>query len=183
MNESFVYDWFYWENIYASRFLEFDGNLFFGTQSGELCRFNSDFTSSKKFYDGLVRENYRDPMLESTSWTGGDGILARWTTRMDNLGVTNRYKTLMKRGCAYVFKTVAGGNYRVYATTEKGERITISDTAKSIRTLFDFNDVDFSNIQFDSMRTPPTYAMNRKIKKFIFLQFIFENDEPGEDFI
>lgn len=182
MNESFVYEWFYWENIYASQYLEFDGNLFFGTQGGELCKFNSDFTSMKKFYDGLVRVNNADPLLESTSWTGGDGILARWTTRMDNLGVTNRYKTLMKRGCAYVFKTVAGGNYRVYATTEKGERITISDTAKTIRTLFDFNDVDFPNIQFDSMRTPPTYAMNRKIKKFIFLQFIFENDEPGEDF-
>ena len=182
MNESFVYDWFYWENIFASQFLEFDGNLFFGTQDGDLCRFNSDFTSSKKFYDGLVRANNGDPMLEATSWTGGDGILARWTTKMDNLGVANRYKTLMKRGCAYVFKTVAGGNYRVYATTEKGERVTISDSSKTLRTLFDFSNIDFGNIQFDSMRTPPTYAMNRKIKKFIFLQFIFENDEPGEDF-
>ena len=183
MNESFVYEWYYWENIYASRFLEFDGNLFFGTQEGGLCRFNSDFKSSKKFYDELVFNAYvNDPTLESTSWRGGKGILARWTTRMDNLGVANRYKTLMKRGCAYVFKTVSGGNYRVYATTEKGERITISDTAKAIRTLFDFGNIDFGNIQFDSLRTPPAYAMNRKIKKFIFLQLIFENDEPGEDF-
>ena len=182
-NESFVYEWFYWENIHACRFLEFDGNLFFGTLNGELCRFNSDFTSSKKYYDGLVRvDNVSDPLLESTSWKGGDGILARWTTRMDDMGIPNRHKTLMKRGCAYVFKTVSGGNFRVYATTEKGERITISDTTKRIRTLWDFANIDFANIRFDSMRTPPTYAMNKKIKKFIILQLIFENDEPGEDF-
>ena len=182
MNESFVYEWFYWENIYASKFLEFDGNLFFGTQDGNLCRFNSDFTTSKKFYDALVRDTSGDPLLEAKSWKDGDGILARWTTRMDNLDAANRYKTLMKRGCAYVFKTVSGGNYRVYATTEKGERITISDTTKTLRTLWDFANIDFGNIQFDSMRTPPTYAMNKKIKKFIFLQLIFENDYPGEDF-
>lgn len=183
MNESFVYEWFYWDNIPARVFLEFDGNLFFGAPSGELCRFNSDFTSSKRFYDGLVlSDNRSDPALESASWTGGEGIPARWTTPMDNLGIANRYKTLMKRGCSYVFKSVSGGNYRVYATTEKGERITISDTTRNLRTLFDFGNIDFGNIQFDSLRTPPAYAMNKKIKKFIFLQLIFENDEPGEDF-
>ena len=48
--------------------------------------------------------------------------------------------------------------------------------------LFDFGDIDFSRFTFNTLDTPQVVALNKKIKKFIVIQLILENDEIGEGF-
>lgn len=178
-NESYVYEWFYWDNIPACRFLEFDGNLFFGTTDGQLCRFNSDMKSNMKYSDNLTRVSTYDGTLESAAWTGGDAIKAWWTTRTDPLGTMSRTKTLTKRGCACVLKPVSGSTVDVYVTTDSTSNAEINTKPLG---GWDFAAVDFSNFWFGGMGTPQIVPFNSKVKKFQMLQIKFENTRPKESF-
>ena len=183
-NESFVYEWFYWENIPANRFLELDGMLFFGTDDGRLCKFNSDMQSNIKYADGLTRVPLTDGTLESESWTGGKAIKARWTTRPEYFGIMSRLKTMTKRGCVCMLKAVSGsqakisvlvdGEARAYVETEDIETYTIVG--------FDFSNIDFANFSFGGLHNPQIVPLNRKVKKFQMLKLRFENDQERMNF-
>ena len=201
VNDSFVYEWFYWENIPASVFMELDGDLFFGTDDGRLCKFNSDLKSSIKFNDELITiDTPEDPTLELYLFTGGERISCRWITNIDVFGTATRYKTMMKRGCTCIIKPVSGGAFKMRASTNRGtkELISSSETifdftnvdfadidfseGDVLPVLWDFASVDFGNIDFNSLSAPYVYPINNKVKKFATLQMQFENDRPSGDF-
>ena len=48
--------------------------------------------------------------------------------------------------------------------------------------IFDFGDVDFERFTFNTLDNPQVKAFNKKVKKFIVLQLIFENDSIDEGF-
>lgn len=200
-NDSFVYEWFYWENIPASVFMELDGDLFFGTDDGRLCKFNSDLKSSIKFNDGLITiDAPEDPTLEAYLFTGGKSIHCRWITNIDVFGTATRYKTLTKRGCTCIIKPVSGGALKMRVSTNRGskELFSYSGTVFDFKSvdfadmdfsegdmmpvLWDFANVDFGNIDFNSLAAPYVYPINNKVKKFTTLQMQFENDRPSGDF-
>ena len=48
--------------------------------------------------------------------------------------------------------------------------------------IFDFNDIDFTRFSFVTDDSPMIIATNAKAKKFMLIQFRFENNVIGEGF-
>ena len=178
-NESFVYEWFYWDNIPASMFLEFDGKLFFGTADGQVCRMNDDMLSMVKYSDELVRVPGADPTNEHQAWTGGKRIKAKWTTKADTFGTIARVKTLTKRGCTVMLKPYARSSVKIYVTTHNVKDRELNDVEMNV---WDFADLDFSRIDFNAMATPQVVPIGKKVKKFQQLQIVLESDGVEECF-
>lgn len=180
MNESFVYEWFYWTDIYACAFLEFDGNLFFGTTNGKLCKMNSDFSSMLRYNDNVQRvANPEDPTDERSAWENGDAIPAYWTTRADVLGTMAHLKTLTKRGNTAQVKPYSRSSVSVSVITNDTSSRNIQTAALD---TWDFSNIDFANINFNALSTPVVVPFNSKVKKFQFVQVKLENDEPEQCF-
>ena len=178
-NESFVYEWFYWDNIPASMFLEFDGNLFFGTADGNLCRFNSDMRSMVRYSDELVRVPGADPTNEHAAWKGGKRIKAKWTTKADTFGTIARVKTLTKRGCTVMLKPYARSSVKIMVTTHNVKDRELNEVEMNV---WDFADLDFNRIDFNAMATPQVVPIGKKVKKFQQLQIVLESDGVEECF-
>ena len=193
-NESFVYEWFYWDNVPASRFLSFDGELYFGTPDGDFCKFNSDFDSNIKYTDSLDRRrwsfwdiDFNDidfgyiGTLEDDTWkVGGEPVKARWTTRADALGIMHKLKTMTKRGCVCVLKPISGSSVDIYVTTDGHSKAEINSQEQPV--LWDFENVDFGDFAFGGLGTPQIVPYNSKVKKFKMLQMTFENSKPRQGF-
>lgn len=178
-NESFVYEWFYWDNIPASMFLEFDGKLFFGTANGQVCRMNDDMLSMVKYSDELVRVDGADPTVEHQAWKNGKRIKAKWTTKADTFGTIARVKTLTKRGCTVMLKPYARSSVKISVITHNVKDLALNEVEMNV---WDFADLDFSRIDFNAMATPQVVPIGKKVKKFQQLQLVLENDGVEECF-
>ncbi len=178
-NESYVYEWFFWDNIPAVQWLEFDGNLFFGTSDGKLCRFNDDMKSMVKYSDELTKVPGADPTNEHQAWTGGKRIKARWTTKADTFGTIAQVKTLTRRGSTVMLKPFARSSVKISATTHNVKGLSLNDVEMNV---WDFADLDFGRIDFNAMATPQVVLIGAKVKKFQQLQLILESDGVEECF-
>lgn len=159
--ESFDYEWYYWQNVPARVFLEHDGDLFFGTADGRLCRFNTDIDTMSRFSDD------------------GEPILARWSTKADSFGTFMRRKTMVKRGSGVMIKPYTRSSVTVYVMTEEDIE---NEIRYSTMDILDFNDIDFARFTFNTAETPQVVPFNKKLKKFITLRLIFENNNADEGF-
>ena len=155
----YSYEWYYWTNIPARVICEFDGELYFGTADGYVCKFNTDISTMAKYNDD------------------GEAILARWSTKMDDYGTITRRKTLTKKGCGVMIKPYTRSSVTVYTSTDRTHEAEIRYATMDI---LDFADIDFERFTFNTLDTPQVIALNRKVKKFIVLQLIFENAVKDE---
>lgn len=178
-NESFVYEWFYWDNIPARLFLEFDGKLFFGTADGRLCRFNDDMLSMVKYSDELEPVPDADPTNEHEAWTNGKRIKARWVTKADTFGTIARVKTLTKRGCTVMLKPFARSSVMIRVTTHNVKDKELTEVELNV---WDFAELDFARIDFNAMATPQVVPFGKKVKKFQQLQITLESNGVEECF-
>ena len=178
-NESYVYEWFFWDNIPAVEWLEFDGNLFFGTSDGKLCRFNDDMKSMVKYSDELTKVPGADPTNEHQAWTGGKSIKAKWTTKADTFGTIAQVKTLTRRGSTVMLKPFARSSVKISATTHNVKGLSLNDVEMNV---WDFSDLDFGRIDFNAMATPQVVPIGAKVKKFQQLQLILESGGAEECF-
>ncbi len=79
---SYNYEWWYWTNIPACTFAQIDGELYFGTNDGRICKFDSEYTDRDKriAYEGdysiKINENVfcYNPNGELESISDGDTI-------------------------------------------------------------------------------------------------------------
>jgi hypothetical protein len=55
--DTFSYEWYVWDNIPALCFSEIDGELYFGTADGKLCKFDDKFTDRRTDYFGATTIN------------------------------------------------------------------------------------------------------------------------------
>ncbi len=177
-NESFVYEWFFWDNIPANHFLELDGELYFGTEDGRLCKFNTDLTTMIRFNDNMVEVD-TNGARESDKYTGGDAIRASWITKADTFGTIARTKTLTKKGCTAMLKPYAHSSITMGFETEKEKIVDVREVSVSV---WDFAELDFSRIDFNGINAPQVVAFKRKVKKFASLQLSFENAQKDEAF-
>ena len=158
----FVYEGYYWENIPAVSFLTVGGDLYFGTEDGRVCRFNSDV-------EGI--DGYNDD---------GEAIVAVWSTRSDDDGYPQRLKTMVKKGCAVTIKPFTRSSAKIYIRTERDavEWFAREDTMD----IFNWEDVDFSRFTFNANDAPQDIMLRRKVKKYKRLQFVVKNDVKNEGF-
>lgn len=162
----YKYEWYYWENIPAVVLKEFDDVIYFGTEDGRVCRFNSDIVDSK---GNVLMAAYNDD---------GEAIPALWSTKLDDDGDFMVRKTLMKKGSGVILKTYNSSSIKVWVRTD-------ADFGKEIRTantgMFDFNDLDFANFTFNTL-PENIVPLSKKIKKYKLMQIICKNEGINQGF-
>ncbi len=163
---TFEYEWYYWTNIPARVFCEHDGELYFGTEDGRLCKFNSDLINER---GEIKSEAYSDD---------GEAIVAEWATNLSDDGDFMLKKTMVKKGSGVFLKTYNRSGVKVYVRTDAGiEKMIASKSAG----VFNFEDIDFTDFTFN---TSPysVVPFNTRIKKYSAIQIICRNDKPNHAF-
>lgn len=162
---SFVYECYYWDNVPASCFLvhrDHEGEtLWFGTEDGRICRFNTDI-------DGV--ERYNDD---------GEAVKAVWATKADDDGDATREKTMIKQGAAVTLKPYKRGGAEIWLRTD---RDSVERYLNGRSDLFDFEDIDFERFSFDTNNAPKEIFFRTKVKKYKRLQIIVKNEGVNEGF-
>lgn len=163
---TFEYEWYYWTNIPARVLIEYKGELWFGTDDGRLCKFNTDIKNSKG-----------DPASEAYS-DDGEAIVAQWATNLSDDGDFMQKKTLVKIGSGVLLKAYNRSGVSVLVRTERdfGKEVASENAG-----VFNFEDVNFEDFTFN---TAP-YAMvpfNSRIKKYGAIQIICRNDKVNHAF-
>lgn len=164
-----------------------------------VCKMNTDTEQMIKFSDGgyptikrseMTRDEetaYDSAMLESESAgtayrksiVRGKAIEAVWTTKADTFGTITNVKNVLKKGCAVMIRPHTRSSVEIgYLTNRDGQQSVKSVTAD----IFDFNDVDFERLTFNTLDLPKVIPINRKIKKFNILQIVLRNAELDEGF-
>ena len=161
--KDYGYEWYYWENIPARVFFEEGGVLYFGTDDGRLCKFNTDIENdiTTKFSDD------------------GAAISAKWTTKMDTLDTQARLKTLTKKGCTVLIKPYTRSSVDIGIRTNRHPLQTVKSENVDI---FDFSDIQFSRISFNAFDAPSAIPIGTKVKKFVLMQVVCANNVTGEGF-
>lgn len=163
---TFEYEWYYWTNIPAISFGIVDGELFFGTPDGHLCRFNNDMVSSR---GEIPSRAYSDD---------GAAIVATWATPLSDDGDFMRLKTMVKTGSGVFLKTYNRSGVSVSIRTDSGAEREIKERSAGI---FNFEDIDFSDFTFNT--SPYTVVpFNTRIKKYKAIQVICRNDKVNQAF-
>ena len=158
----YVYECYYWENIPARVFLTVGDTLYFGTEDGRICRFNTDIDSMAKYSDD------------------GEAIVAIWSTKSDDDGYPQHLKTMVKKGCSVTIKPLAQSSAEIYVRTEKD---TVERKVREGNMdIFDWASIDFGRFTFNSNDAPQAIMVKRKEKKYMRMQFVIRNSKANEGF-
>ena len=157
----YQYEWYYLTNIDARVWWEYDGRLFFGSTDGKVKRF---MLASE---DTAQHNAYNDD---------GAPIRAIWDTPFFTMDVISRYKNL--KGFWVMQSPFRRSSINVYYRVHGGLKLVKHSTMD----VFDFNDIDFERFTFITDDSPMIIATNAKAKKFMLIQFRFENNVAGEGF-
>lgn len=168
----YVYECYYWDNIPAVAFLEFHGELYFGTADGKICKLNTDIDGMQAYSDGGTLDD--DGAIQ-----GGTAIVAEWYTKADDDGDFMTYKTMVKRGSGVMMKPYTRTKVIVYAKTDRdfGRKIR-----EGLLDIFNFWDIDFSRFSFVTNDSPQVVPFNSKVKKYKTLQMIVRSEGLNEAF-
>lgn len=163
---SFLYECYFWDSIPARVVAKIttDGKeeLWFGTENGDICRFNTDVDDLSRFADE------------------GQPIKAMWSTIFDDDGDPMILKTLIKKGNAITLKPYYRSSAKVLFRTDKDA--SAWEGAAGAVDIFNWEDIDFERFTFNSNDGPSEVPLNRKIKNYKRLQIIVANDVANEGF-
>ena len=155
------YECYYWTNIPAICLLSVSGDLYFGTDDGRICKFNTDIESMDKYSDD------------------GKAIVASWATNNDDDNAPHLYKSLTKKGCLVTIKPYARSSGTIYVCKDGNPRQFLRSGTMDI---LDWNDVDFDRFTFNTNDSPQDIFFKKKVKKYKRLQIMVENDAVNEGF-
>ena len=163
---SFVYECFYWENVPARCVLRRIGGgteeLWFGTDDGRVCRFNTDVEGMRRYSDD------------------GAAIEAVWATRADDDGDPMIRKTLLKKGNAVTIKPYTRSSAKVLFRTDRDA--VAWQAAEGEMDIFDWEDIDFARFAFHANDGPSEIPFGRRVKNYKRLQILVKNDAVNEGF-
>ena len=151
----------------ATSLMVYQDALYFGTESGVLCKFNTDQKTGSS--GELFSAAYNDD---------GKPIFWCWTTPFDNFGDSNHVKKDNKRGNVLELKSMTRSYIKGKCRTNKD---FWKDFARVDGGYFDFNDLDFSDMNFNTLDQNNVAFVTKK-KRFIKKQIMFYGDElnrPG----
>lgn len=166
-NSAYLYECYYWENIPARVLLSVGDILYFGTEDGRICRFNTDNETVSKYSDD------------------GKAIVAIWSTKSDDDGYPQHLKTLEKKGTSVTIKPFTRSSAMIFIRTERdAANREVQQEAVRIETMdiFSWEDIDFSRFTFNSNDAPQDIMVKKKIKKYKRVQFIIQNSTVNEGF-
>ncbi len=175
-NTNYVYESYYWENVPAKHLCEYQGDLYFVTEDGKLCKFNSDLKDLSKFSDGGVLEVMSDGTKVIKD---GKAICCRWSTVLDDDGYAHYFKTMNKKGSMFTAVPYEHSSVRVSYSKDGETPIVIGTAYLDIMT---WANIDFSRFSFNSNIHIQDVYFKKKLKKYKRLQLIFENDTNNEPF-
>ncbi len=163
---TFEYEWYYWDNLPIRVMCEDKGVLLFGTENGEVCRFNNDMKNER---GELLPEAYSD---------NGKAIVAEWSTPLSDDGDFMRLKTMVKKGSGVFLKSYNRSGVKVCIVTDSDFEKQIAEQSAGI---FNFDDINFDEFTFNT--SPYTVVpFNTKIKKYKAIQVICRNDKLNHAF-
>jgi hypothetical protein len=157
----YIYECFHWKHIPASCFLEFRGQLYFGTEDGRICRFNDDDPLSTRFSDD------------------GEAISCCLCTKADDDGDFMRRKTMLKQGSGLMIKPYTRSSVEVFIREDWQKEQALQQATMDI---FDWNDVDFTRFAFNTGDGPQVIPFSKRVRNYIALQFILQNRAVNEGF-
>lgn len=170
---SYGYECYYLDDIFATDFLSYDGNLFFGDVSGNWCRFNTDIDNPTAFEDN-------GELDEHGNVTGGRAIHALYATCLDADGLPQYLKTLNKRGTSIELMQLSHSGVKLSYSKDGMPAVLINEMELSDKFVWTL--VDFENFGFNSSGGVRTFYPKKKIKKYKYLQFILESDIIDQEF-
>ena len=155
------YECYYWTNIPAVSLLSVNGELYFGTADGRICKFNTDVELLNKYSDD------------------GKAIVASWATKNDDDNAPHLYKSMTKKGCLVTIKPYTRSSGTIYVSQDGNPRKLLR---KGLMDILDWDDIDFDRFTFNTNESPQDIFFKKKVKKYKRLQIIVENDAVNEGF-
>lgn len=155
------YECYYWTNIPANCLLSVNGELYFGTADGKICKFNTDKSGMDRYNDN------------------GEAIIASWSTKNDDDDVPHLYKSMTKKGCLVTIKPYTRSSGSIYVLKDGNPRQFLRSGTMDI---LDWDDVDFDRWTFNTNDSPQDIFFKKKVKKYKRLQIVVENDALNEGF-
>ena len=157
----YSYECYYWTNIPAICLLSINGELYFGTEDGRICKFNTDIELLTKYSDD------------------GKAIVASWSTTNDDDNAPHLYKSMTKKGCLVTLKPYTRSSGTIYIVQDGNPRKKLRN---GLMDILDWNDIDFDRFTFNTNDSPQDIFFKKKAKKYKRLQIIVENDAVNEGF-
>ena len=174
-NTDHLYEAYYWDNIPASVFCVYDGDLYFGTKDGRLCRFNTDIDNRTAYCDnGKLQINGG-----VKSMTDGVAIPCEWSTPLDDDRRPQYFKTLNKKGTMLTLLPYERSSAEVTLIKDGGEAIPIGKFTADMHT---WELIDFTRFSFNSDDTAQDAFFKKKVKKYKRLRIVVKNNEIYEPF-
>lgn len=154
------YEAYHWTNVPAKVWLPEGHELYFGTEDGRVCKFNTDIEGVAKYNDD------------------GAAIHAARATRVEFCGDFLRYKTMVKKGSGLLMQPYSRGSVKVYVRTD---RTKAQDFFKAA-----LDDDDWAEVirpeDFGAWEEAWVVPFKKKVKKWKWIQIIVENNEINEGF-
>ena len=160
-NRHYVYEWYVWDNIFASVIKATDDSLFFGDANGNLCEFNFDWESTKKWTDGAEYVSGSTVVGNDKPYAGGTAINAYYVTKRDHLESLDFKKTMTNDGGVIMLKPQKDSSASVVVKTDKGEWFV-------------------DHIQTDSDEPSVVIPIRKRFKNFDSIETRIENKEIRE---
>lgn len=149
------YEWYYWEGFAPSAMINLDGQLWFGTKEGMVCR--------------LGRLDEVDCLTD-----GGAAFSCWWTTPMLSLGSINHTKTVCEVG--YMLMPYSQAEYKVYY---RSDRLDWTLMRQGSLSLFDFENFNFADLSFFCSTAPIAQRTRRRERRAEVFQVRIQNDAIG----
>ena len=161
VSNDYNYECYYWTNIPARCLLSINGELYFGTEEGKICKFNTDISTYEKYNDN------------------GKAIEACWATNNDDDDNPHLYKTMTKKGCLVAIKPYTRSSAKIFVSKD-GEYKKLLRSGRM--DILDWNDIDFDRFTFNTNESPQDIFFKKKVKKYKRCQIFIVNDEINEGF-
>lgn len=175
-NTDFLYEGYYWENVPAVCFANIENSLYFGTESGDICKFNTDVPNTTAYCDNGTATigDAGDIVL-----TDGEAIKCVWSTPLDDDNYPQYFKTLNKKGTLLTLMPYDRSSVKVRIVKDGIDAAVLETEPFDI---FNWSLIDFSRFTFNGNTTAQNDYFNKKVKKYVRLQITLENEGIYEPF-
>jgi hypothetical protein len=146
-----------------------DGVLFFGTEGGAVCCFNTDKRGVR-----VGDEDVQSDVIHRTYYSFmGHRYLSGLALKSDNCGVPHLTKRTVRKSCVIKLKTMRGSSVSVRIRTDREPWHEVMTSFAG--TDFSFSDMEFDNFAF-SLESDTTVTVKDKEKKWVEKQFYLYSD-------